>query len=292
MDWEDLKTFTEVATTGSVRKAARALGVHHSTVSRRVERLEADVATRLFDRRPEGFALTACGEELLSVARRFADELRDAGRSIAGRDSALSGRVTLTMAEPIAVHGFAPRLPEFVARFPELELDIRVTVSMLDISRGAADIAIRMDNNPPETLVGKRLFAFHETVYASPDYLRAHDPVGDPASARWLGWRIAGRARPLWVEATEFRHVPVWGAFGNVAMQQAAVRAGLGLAALPCYMADRDPGLVRATPREPVAGRDIWILTHPDLRHVARIRAVMAFAEEVLRADRALFLGA
>lgn len=85
--------------------------------------------------------------------------------------------------------------------------------------------------------------------------------------------------------------MPPWGGFPNIAMQAAAAREGLGLAALPCYIADRDPGLVRATAQKPMPARDIWILIHPDLRRTTRVRAVMDFAEQVVRADKARFLG-
>ncbi|MEM8812865.1 MAG: LysR family transcriptional regulator, partial [Pseudomonadota bacterium] len=210
MDWEDIKTFAAIAETGSIRRAGKALSVHHSTVSRRIERLETSLATRLFDRRPEGFELTEAGEELLSVAGRFTAELSDTGRRINGRDEQLSGKVRLTMAEPLAVHGFAPRLAEFADRYPDLQLEINVTFDFLDLARGAADVAIRMDNNPPDILVGKRLFPYSDALYASPDYFERHDIRDAPKEARWIGWSAEGRGRPAWVEETPLGAIPVW----------------------------------------------------------------------------------
>lgn len=283
MDWEDVKTFTEVAGSRTVRSAAKSLGVHHSTVSRRIERLEECSGVRLFDRRPEGYALTEAGEELVAVARSFAGKLCDVERQIAGRDNVLTGSVTVTMAEALAVYAFAPRLSEFTARYPELDLEIVVTHDILDVARREAEIAIRMDNNPPDTLVGKRLFPTTNSIYASPEYLSKHDLVNRPDEGRWLGWDTAEGKYPDWTQNTEFAEVPVWGSFFDINLQIAMSKAGLGLAMLPCFMVDGDPGLVRATQRAPIPARDIWILTHADLRRTARIRAFMDFAETVLR---------
>lgn len=291
MDWEDVRTFAEVARSRTVRAAAKVLGVHHSTVSRRIENLEKTMETRLFDRRPEGYALTEAGERLVSVARSVAVELSDVERQIAGHDNVLTGKIVTTMAEPLAIYGFAPRLVEFTERYPGLDLEIIATGDMLDIARREADVAIRMDNNPPQILVGKRMFPYHSTIYASPGYLEAHDLENRPEGGRWIGWGDTDEQYPDWTQDTEFARVPFWGAFFNLPLQAAAARAGLGLTMLPCYLGDRDPGLVRATSRQPQPSRDIWILTHPDLRRTARIRAFMEFAEEIVRDNKKQLVG-
>lgn len=292
LDWEDIKTFRQVAASQTVRSAAKLLGVHHSTVSRRIETLEQATGARLFDRRPEGYVLTSAGEDLAQAAGGFADQLTTVRRRIAGQDDEMTGRIIVTMAEPLAVAAFAPRLAAFTAAYPGLDLHLLTTMDFLDMGRHEADVAIRMDNNPPQSLVGKRLFPYHQTVYASPDYLTAHDLKSAPESGRWLRWDRSDDPFPDWTQETDFARVPAWGYFPDVSVQQAAARAGLGLAFLPCLLADPDPGLVRATRRAPVPSRDIWILTHPDLRRTARIRAFMDFAETVLRDLKPAFAGA
>ena len=291
MDWEDVKTFTEVAGARTVRSAAKQLGVHHSTVSRRIERLEENTGVRLFDRKPEGFALTEAGEELVAVARSFASKLGDVERQIAGRDNMLTGKVIATMSEPVAVHAFAPRLVDFTERYPGLDLEIIVTHNFLDVARREADVAIRMDNNPPQTLVGKRLFQYHTSIYASATSLDTHDLRSRPDDGRWIGWNDNDGLYPEWTQNTEFAKVPAWGAFSDLALQVAAAKSGVGLAMLPCFVGDREEGLVRATHQPPTPSRDVWILTHADLRRTARIRTFMEFAEEVLKAQKPAFLG-
>ncbi len=291
LDWEDVKTLAEIANSRTVRNAARALNIHHSTVSRRIERLEDAFGARLFDRLPEGLALTKAGEELVQAASTFSRQLDDVDRRITGQDSDLSGRISVTMPDPIATLAFAPRLPEFVAQYPAIEIEIIASFDILDVARREADVAIRLDNNPPQSLFGKRLFPYYSTVYASPDYLERLDLARHPERARWLGWSEDDDGFPAWTQETEFARAPVWGSFFGITLQTAAAVAGLGLTWLPCFCGDREPGLVRATSRPPTPSRDIWILTHGDLRRTARVRKFMDFAEAVMRANEGAIKG-
>lgn len=292
LDWEEAKSFAVVADAGSVRRAARELGVHHSTLSRRIDGLEHALGTRLFDRRPEGYVLTSAGEALVSAVRDCGLRLNDAERLISGQDRDLSGVVTVTMGEPLAVHVFGPRLAEFANAHPGIEVQIVATTAVLDISRREADIAIRLDNNPSESLVGKRLFPYYQTVYATADYLQSQNFETAPEAARWISWRKSDTRYPDWTKETEFSKVPVWGHFPDPSIQQAMARGGLGLAMLPCLIGDSDPALVRASTRKPTKALDIWLLTHSDLRRTARIRAFMTFAEDVLHGCKDLLTGA
>lgn len=291
MDWEEIKTFREVMAAGTVRSAAKSLMVHHSTVSRRIDQLEQSLDVTLFERRPEGYLPTQAGEELAAAAGRFNDDLLAVERHIAGRDNQLSGKIKVTMAEPFATHIFAPYLPDFCEEYPGLELEILTSYDILDVARREADIAIRMDNNPPDTLVGKRLFSYTTSVYAHPDYIAAHDFENHPEAARWLGWEERDGRYPDWTQNTEFHQVPVWGSFGSLTLQLEMAQRKMGLTAVPCLAADGYGDLVRATKRPPDPSRDIWILTHQDLRKTARIRAFMEFAEKVLREHKPALLG-
>lgn len=283
LDWEEVKSFAVVADAGSVRSAARELNVHHSTISRRIDSLEHALGTRLFGRGPEGYVLTSAGESFAAAVRECGLRLNDAERFVSGQDRDLSGVVTVTMGAPLAVHAFGPRLAEFANAHPGIEVRILATTDVLDISRREADVAVRIDNNPPESLVGKRLFPYYQTVYATEDYLRSQDFENAPEKARWISWRMTKTRFPDWTKETEFSKVPLWGHFPEPSIQQAVARGGLGLAMLPCIMGDNDPQLVRASSRKPTKARDIWLLTHSDLRRTARIRAFMTFAEGVLR---------
>ena len=283
LNWEEIQTFATVAEHKTTRASAKVLQVHHTTIIRRIEVLEADLGVRLFDRHPEGYVLTLAGEKLVTIAHQFSQDVTDVTRQISGQDNELSGTVRVTMPEPLAVEAFAPRLNEFLEQYPDLEIEFLTSFTYLNVAKREADVAIRMDNNPPETLIGKRLFPYAQTVYATQKYLGEHDFKNAPEKARWLRWDDSEKRFPSWTRDTEFGDVPTWGYFPDLNMQHAAAANGLGLAMLPCLFGDADPRLVRATNRDPIPSRDIWILTHSDLRYTARIRAFMQFSEKVLR---------
>jgi DNA-binding transcriptional LysR family regulator len=150
-------------------------------------------------------------------------------------------------------------------------------------------MAIRVTASPPEVLVGRNLGGFALAVYAAPDYLVDHDPIGNPAACSWVG--IGGAA-----EATDWRGVvdaamPSQVVSSNVLLRIAAVRAGVGIAMLPCALCDADPALVRVPGIDPVQGGPIWLLMHPDLRGAARVRALMNCIAESFERNRAILLG-
>lgn len=291
MDWEDLKSFVALTRCGTVRRAAIELGVHHATVARRISRLEDGVGVRLFDRKPEGLSLTAPGEDLMTVAKQAAEAFDAVQRRVSGQDATTEGCVTVSMGAPVATLLMAKGLPEFATAYPNLDLRIVTTWNIVDLSRGEADIAVRADNNPSDTLFGKRMFPYYESVFASRAYLEAfrNRDAADPG--RWIGWGGAGVARPAWVEKSAFAATTVWGGMQNLSLQVAAAEAGLGFAALPCFVGDSSPDLRRADASAPHIGRDIWLLTHPDLRRTRRIQLVMAFLEAQLRTHRDLIEG-
>lgn len=290
-DWEEIKTFAAVARGKTARSAAKLLKVHHSTISRRVEQLEASLNTRLFDRHPDGYVLTADGERLYAIAARFTEELNAVTREISGSSSDLSGPLRVTMPAPLAAHAIVPQLRRFSAKYPDIEVKVIPTFGLLDIARREADVAIRMDNDPPNGLVGRRLFRYRQAAYASPEYLAQHDLVRRPESARWLAWEDSDERFPPWAQGTGCEGVPAWGYFPDPNVQIAAARGGLGIALLPCLLGDREAGLRRATPNPPIEARDLWILTHRDLQETPRVRSFMDFAEAELRSLEAEMLG-
>ncbi len=191
------------------------------------------------------------------------------------RDALISKGEIATTRDALSSHG------RVVTAFDE---DVPHVVG--NVGRREADFAVRLDNNPPNTLVGKRLYAYTEAAYATPDYLSR-----DPRSYRWLGWGTATQGAPQWVRTSEFPDNPAWGVFPTIPAQHAAAREGLGIAILPCLFGDADPDLQRAGKRAPVKSRDIWLLTHNDLRQTARVQAFMGFAEAVLRKHRKRLIG-
>ncbi len=290
MDWDDLKVLLALGRGGSVRAAAGQLQVSHSTVSRRVDQMEADLGVRLFERLPTGYVLTAAGEDLVGPAERAEEEITAAERRLAGQDARLSGDVRVTLPTPVATHLLMPHLVQFQADYPGIDLELVGSFTVLDLSRRDADVAMRFTNNPPEHLVGRRIADFAYSYYASRDYLAAHDLAADPPTARWIGWH-EGVASPPWVRASPYPAIPAAWGLNDISLQLAAAQAGLGMAFLPCLTADADPRLARVPGADTKVPRQGWVLTHPDLRRSARVRTVMAFLADTIAGEADLISG-
>lgn len=290
MDWDNLRVFMALAREQSVRAAATALGVSHSTVSRRIDAFEQDLGVRLFERLPDGFVLTPFGEDTLKTAQNLEDSVNGLQRRVQGQDARLHGALRVTMPDLLAAKLLMPDLAAFGERYPDIDLEVAISYTPFDLTRREADVAIRITRDPPEQLIGRKVITFARAAYAARDYLARHDPQHQPESVTWIGWDDHTR-HPSWVRATAVPNAPVRGRMNNAMVQLAACKAGMGLALLPCFMGDSEPDLARVPPGKPEPAWDIWILTHEDLRSTARVRAFMDFMAEAFLSHRDLLEG-
>ena len=288
-DWDDLRVFLALARAGSVRGAARDLRVTHPTVSRRLGGLEERLGARLFERLPEGYALTEAGQEVLGLAVQMEEQVQEMGRRVLGRDTRLSGRLRVTMPAVFAERLVMPDLKAFQDEHPGVELEIETSYVMADLSRREADVAVRCTNSPPEDLVGRRLMYCASATYASLEYLADHDPVNAPADCRWIGWE--DDPKPPWVKESAYPDVPVRGIMKDPEVQLEACKAGMGIAKLVCFVADPESGLRRLPPGETGDHKDWWVLTHPDLKSTQRVRSFMEFLARAMGRRRDLVEG-
>ena len=266
------------------------LAVSQPTVSRRLEAMEQSRAVRLFNRTRKGYELTSSGIELFETAARVEEELLQADRRLYGRDQEISGGLRFTSTE-IFVNGYlGPHLWGFLRQHPELELNLVCTQSLLSISRGEADIAVRFTEKPPDTLIGKRLGTIAYGIYAAAgDTGRAFFDQ-DADELPWIGMHDETFNRMLYgtfLPSTRPKH-----RVDSMAAMHAMVREGLGVSILPCYTADLDPTLRRLAP-DPFIDRkfDIWILYHREARHTRRLRLFADFLIGQIKADAGLFEG-
>lgn len=287
-NWDDLRLFLAVARAGSLSGAARALGVNHSTVFRRIGAFETALGVRLFDRLPNGYSLTAAGEEMRESALRVEEEIATLGRKVTGQDLRLSGTVRITTVDMLALWLLPRHLAEFRSGYPGIEIELVVGNAAVSLSRREADVALRVGNQPPETLVGRRVGRLVFAIYRS-----AGAPSHEGASLEeqpWIGFDTehAALARRFAEFLPDVRPVC---RVNSVAAAIAAARAGIGLAPLPCGVADLDPDLVRIASLPETFTLDLWLLTHEDLRQTARIRAFMDFLAAALADEASLLEG-
>lgn len=286
-DWNDLQVFLAIARGGSLAAASRQLAVNHSTVFRRLNTFEESLGVRLFDRLPTGYALTAEGASIRPQAEAIEASVLAIERGIAGRDVAMEGDVRLTTPSNLATEFLAPLLPELYRRHPGVRLEIAASDSDFDLARREADIALRATQAPPDWLVGRELLRIRWWACASPAYIQSR---GGPQSSEDLAQHQLIGADP------GFQRLPVFSWLrelvpdasiraraSDLQTMAAMAEAGIGVALLP---GDRySPRLQPLFELDSRFESGLWLLTHPDLRHVGRIKAVMDFLSEKLRGD-------
>ena len=284
-DWDDYRLFSALAETGSVRGAAARLGTSHSRLSRRLSTLEARLGAQLFERGTHGFILTEAGA-LLREDVAAAHEALDRGRRrLTGIDERMEGPIRVTLPDLLLVNLLLPAVRAFGNGHPAVEIELDATYAASDLGRREADVAIRMVHlgaSPPQSLVGRRVATSYACGYAHPALLAAHDLADPDGGASWLGW--AEEDDGAWRAKTSRPHLPLRYRVNHAEMQRHAARGRLGLAYLPCIIGDTDPDLVRVPGETPAPARDIWVLTHEDLRQTARMRAFRDAATEAIRA--------
>lgn len=294
VDWAALRDFLAAAECGSLSKAARRLGVSQPTLTRRMAALEESLKTELFRRSPRGLELTDVGEAILAPVRQMEQEAQVVELTVTGRDRALAGTVRLTATEGLAVEWLTPRLAEFREQHPRIDVEIIVRNTALNVLRREADIAVRLGRPRQVDLVARRVGELVLGLYASRAYLeRAGRPQTpeDLADQRGVAFDEGEvhTGAGSWLERSLGGAQIVYRA-NTLGAQLAAIRAGFGIGGQACFIAQRDPNLVRVVPDTEVR-LDIWLVTHPGLRRSARIRALYDFVAESLEADRALLAG-
>lgn len=281
MRWNDLEVLVAVAAAGSLSGAASALGVNHSTVFRRLNALERDLSARLFDRLPTGYLLTPTGERCLELARQAEEIIVSIEREIAGRDLEPSGVVRLTTAPNLARLVVPGAIAALRVSHPQILVEVSVGDSDYDLTRREADLALRATTQPPEHLIGQRLGELPWWVCS----LRRkrsglpQDPAGLSESS------LIGADRALmrlgvfqWLESNYKEQIVARA--NDLSTMAALARAGVGLALLPH---DQDEHGLRRLFQVPGIASELWLLTHPDLRPVRRIRTVWEAISEAVR---------
>jgi DNA-binding transcriptional LysR family regulator len=286
LQWTELQYFLAVHQGGSISAAAQALGVNHTTVLRRLAGLEQALGVRLFERFPTGYVITSAGEELAAQMAGVAEQIDGAARRMSGMDREISGTIRLTSTDTLFRGLLTPYLNEFRARHPKVTLQLVMNNAMLSLTRREADIAVRGSNRPPENLIGRLAGRIRTAPYCSRTMLAAQNAARPWQRYPWIApdESLAHLEQAKWLAA----HVEpgqVVAAIDSLLGMLDCVRSGMGAGMLLCPLADAEPDLVRLADPLPQLDTQIWVLTHPDLKRVARVKALADFLYEKLRGD-------
>jgi len=287
MNWDDLRLFLAVARSGSISSGARQLDLQHSTLSRRMRKLEQDLGVRLFDKVPSGYVLTTAGENLMKTASCIEREVLLVDGVLSGKDLKPSGPLRVTAIDNMATTVLMPMFAEFSRRHPEVTLHLMVSNTDASLAQREADVAIRLTNTPPETLIGKRIVTVSSAIYGSKDYIeQLREDAGEP---HWLGVECC-TFHKSWTKQACGDH-PHRFYVDDTLLTQAALREGMGVSILPCFMGDPDPALARYAEPRPEWDLGLWILLHPDLKRTTRVLAFREHMAESMKAQSDLFAG-
>lgn len=285
LDWNDLRFFLTVARTQSLTKTATALKVSQSTVARRIEAIENSLQASLFVHHQTGYFLTDAGQDILKYAEEVEESILLLANRVSGLDLRPAGTVRLATAETLASQLIIPALPRFSARFPDITLEIITGVNTVSITRHDADLALRLIRPEQNSLKIRRVGRMASAVYGSETYLRQH-PAPDihPLDGRsFITWDSSYSQLPSakWLSGS-YPNAPTALVVTSVASQIAAVKANLGLAVLPCFIAAQSSEMVEVIPAQQVFTEDLWLVSHADLTASTRIRAVADFLVEII----------
>lgn len=276
LGWGDYEIVLRIAAAGSLTGAANEMGSSHPTLFRKINAIEEKLGVRIFDRLRTGYQLTPAGEEVAATARQIEELTNETERRVAGRDLRPSGVVRLATTDALLVGMLAPRIAGLRRIEPEIVLDVVVSNEISDLSFREADIALRPASAPDDHLFGRRLGTIKQAVYSA--RLSEPEDAGEPpwSAFDWIGPSNSMPYGQLhaWMRETGCDKSVV-SRMDSVVGMHGAVRAGSGVAVLPCYLGDPDRDLRRIGPPISKLGVDLWLLTHPDLRHTARVRAVL-----------------
>ena len=279
MDWDKLRVFHAVAEAGSFTHAGDTLNLSQSAVSRQISALEENLQVPLFHRHARGLILTEQGESLNRTVREVFAKLAMTEALLTESKEKPAGRLKVTTTVGFGATWLAPRLRDFLERYPEISMSLLLDDSELDLAMREADVAIRMHAPKQPDLVQRHLFQIHWVTAASPEYIERH---GSPERAEDLddhrlilfgdyrppvpdiNWLAEAGKRPN----TKRRALLEVNSLGAMAI---AIKSGLGIGALPNWMVDEISGLVRLLPELKAPKVDVFFVYPEELRNSKRV---------------------
>lgn len=290
MDWDDVRYFLAAARGGSVRAAAKRIGVNHATVLRRIAQLEDRLGTQMFERLPSGYRLTSAGEDVLEFAVQMEASSLQLETRVFGRDQSVRGLLRVTLPPPLAAHLVMPDLASFVSLHPGIEMEILSSGELANLTNREADVAIRVvydRETLPLNLHGFKGPELYGGFYMTRDQLAEWRAGG--TAPRWIG--VNAHGVPDWTRDGQLltTGAPFWTT--DFDTQIAAVRQGIGLTAIPCFVGDTDSILERVPDTDRYLYGAIWLLTQGETRKTKRVRLFTEFLSRRLATYSTLLAG-
>lgn len=285
-NWDCYRYFIAAAESGSLTGAAKKLGSNQPTVGRQIDALESALGIKLFQRSVKGLILTEEGAFVLEQSQLLQSVVDKIQRNHQGNNEDISGTVRLALPEGLCVEVLTPVLPDFYATYPKINLILNVSSNTTNLTRGEADIAVRLFRPKESNIVAKYLGRMTLGLFASAEYLKAY---GVPEKTSELkqhriityGDQLSALTENQWLLKYSDSTSGILSSDNTIARLKATV-AGVGISVQPKLFSRMNPELVPVLEKSKLPDHEVWLAYHNDLRHLARIRAVVGFLSEEL----------
>jgi DNA-binding transcriptional LysR family regulator len=306
MNWDDIKIFLEVARAERLSTAAKRLSMDASTVSRRLHKLEESIGTKLFDRTQDGHVLTADGEMLLTSACKMEQDAQHALSNIHSNNEDNCGLVRIGVTEALGNFFVSPNLLSLQQRHPNIDVHLLLFSRYVKISRNEADIAIAVERPKSTSMIVSKLCDYKLQLYVHQDYL---DKSLDKSQDRNVqqnfalhphGITLDNLAEQKWVtyvdnllftdqlsyikELEQYLDGDLKANFSSTSIisQYFAIKSGLGIGILPCFLAEQDKSLIKLHSEEISISRSFWLVTHPESKRLSHVNTVWQYLKQLV----------
>jgi DNA-binding transcriptional LysR family regulator len=283
-NWDTYRFFLAVARSNSISQAALLLKESPPTVGRKITELETQLATKLFERNASGVKLTSCGEMILKNIQQIEHEAISLNELVRGKDKEMKGIVTVSSPVGFGQAVLAEKLSMLHDEYPDIHIELLLSTNQVNLLNREADIALRIGTPHQESLLGRKVGQVTFGIYVGREYLGYLDELELFKNIADLeGHNIIASAGSLSktnqaIEFAEFsQKSQVVFSSDNLFVQLSAIKSGFGLAALPRYLGDADSELIEVLPGSLKNSADVWVLTHPDTKNIARVKTVREF---------------
>jgi DNA-binding transcriptional LysR family regulator len=285
MNWDDIKLFLEVARSERLSIAAKRLMIDASTLSRRLHKLEESLTTKLFERTVDGHVLTLDGTKLLQYARRMELDAEQAFVNIKEHKSLNSGRVRIGVTEAFGSFFIAPHLTDLKQAFPNIQIELLHFARDVKISRNEADIAIAVEKPKSTSTIIAKLCDYQLQLYGHASYLKdLKDPVtiNQLSNYQWVSYvdNLLFTEQLSYLKELDADIEPSFQST-SITSQYSAIKSGLGIGILPCFLAEQDASLVKLCASEVKLVRSFYLVTHPESKRLSQVETVWQYLKEL-----------
>jgi DNA-binding transcriptional LysR family regulator len=291
MNWDDIKIFLELARVERLSVAAKRLAMDASTVSRRLHKLEEQLNTKLFERTVDGHRLTVDGEKLLTSASKMEQSANYAFEEIKNSNEKNSGRVRVGVTEAFGNFFVAPNLFSLQQIHPKIKIDLLHFSRFVKISRNEADIAIAVERPKSTSMIVTKLCDYKLQLYSDEKYLNSlKSPISleNISSQRWVSYidnLLFTEQLSYLKELAASISAPLESNFSSTSIvsQFNAIKSGLGIGILPCFLAEQESNLVKILPDDITIIRSFWLVTHPESKRLSHVASVWEYLKELVK---------